>query len=203
MLLYYYLPKGKYYKHFQNKNPIAILQDSDPDGILSTTVMYKYIKEMDPDYDVRVYIHKNNKSHGLDAHVFDIDKDIKLLIIPDAASNDIEEHFELHDMGIDCLIADHHQVTVDVKNSPAVILNNQTSSNYTNKDCCGTSITLEFCRALDEFYWNDISDYLIDLAGVANLADVMSISNFGLSKYFRFPSKRININLPLREKEFK
>lgn len=165
-------------KHFQKENPIAILMDNDVDGVCSATVMYKYIKEMDPDYDVRVYIHQNNKSHGLDAHDFDIDKDIKLIIIPDASSNDIKEHFELQDMGIDCLIADHHQVTVDIKDSPAVILNNQTSSNYTNKDCCGTSITLEFCRALDEFYWNDISDYLVDLAGVANLADVMSISNF-------------------------
>lgn len=163
--------------HYSQKHPVAILVDNDVDGICSSTIMYKFIKTLDSGYDVRMYVHQKNKSHGLDGD-FDIDDDIKLLIVPDAGSNDIEEHKRLHANGIDCLCLDHHQVTANVDDSPAIIVNNQTSVNYHNKGCCGASITLEFCRALDEFYWEDVCDGLLDLAGVANVCDIMPITEF-------------------------
>ena len=163
--------------HYCNGHPMAILVDNDVDGICSSTLMYKFIKALDPDYDVRMYVHSKNKSHGLDGD-FNIDKDIKLLIVPDAGSNDVIEHIKLGLDGIDCLCLDHHQVTVDTSKSPAIIVNNQTSDRYTNKGCCGASITLEFCRALEELYWEDVCDNLLDLAAVANVCDIMPITEF-------------------------
>ena len=66
---------------------------------------------------------KKNKSHGLDGD-FDIDSDVKLLIVPDAGSNDVKEHVRLHDEGIDCLwqkmisrILDCYSMAVDLKTS--------------------------------------------------------------------------------------
>ena len=164
--------------HYGQKHPIAILVDNDVDGICSSTLMYKFIKSLDPNYDVRMYVHKKNKSHGLDGD-FDIDDDIKLLIVPDAGSNDVEEHKRLYyDLGIDCLCLDHHQVTVDTSSSPAIIVNNQMSDKYENKGCCGASVTLEFCRALEEYYWEYACDNLLDLAAVANVCDIMPITEF-------------------------
>ena len=165
-------------KHFAVKAPIGILQDSDVDGLCSTAIMYKFIKGLDKNYDVRLYVHENNKSHGLSDHDFEIDDDIKLLLVPDAGSNDIDDHITLHENEIDCICLDHHQVTENIDTSPAIIINNQSSKNYTNKHCCGASITLEFCRALEAFYWEDICDDLLDLAAVANVSDVMDISEF-------------------------
>ena len=164
-------------RHYSNNDPIAILVDNDVDGICSSVLMYKVIKTLNPEYDVRMYVHQKNKSHGLDGD-FDIDCDIKLLIVPDAGSNDVLAHKELHDMGVDCLCLDHHQVTVDVSDSPAIIINNQNSETYYNKGCCGASITMEFCRALDEYYWEDMCDEFIDLVGVANVCDVMPLTEF-------------------------
>ena len=163
--------------HYANKHPMAILCDNDVDGVTSCTLMYNFIKNLDPDYDVRLYVHQRNKSHGLDGD-FDIDNDIKLLLVPDAGSNDVEEHKRLHNLGIDCLCLDHHQVTVDISSSPAIIVNNQISDNYKNKGCCGASVTLEFCRALEDFYWEYICDDMLDLVGVANVCDVMPITEF-------------------------
>lgn len=163
--------------HYSNKHPMAILVDNDVDGICSSTIMYKFIKALDSDYDVRMYVHQKNKSHGLDGD-FDIDDDIKLLLVPDAGSNDVEEHKRLHEAGISCICLDHHQVTADISTSPAVIVNNQTSQSYENKGCCGASVTLEFCRALEEFYWESVCDDLLDLAAVANVCDVMPITEF-------------------------
>lgn len=165
-------------KHFQEKHPIGIVADNDVDGVCSATLMYKFIKELDQNYDVSVYTHHKNKSHGLSDNDVDIDDDIKLLIVPDAGSNEIFEHEQLYEKGIDCICADHHQVITYIDDSPAVILNNQSSKNYSNKNCCGASITLELCRALEEFYWEEISYKYLDLVAVANVCDVMMISEF-------------------------
>lgn len=163
--------------HYANKHPMAILVDNDVDGVSSATIMYNYIKTLDEDYDVRLYVHQKNKSHGLDGD-FKIDDDIKLLIIPDAGSNDISQHGLLNEQGISCLCLDHHHVDVYIDDSPAVIVNNQISDDYSNKGCCGASVTLEFCRALDEFYWEDISDNFLDLVAVANICDIMPLTEF-------------------------
>jgi single-stranded-DNA-specific exonuclease len=164
-------------KHFQAKNPIGILSDCDVDGQCSAALMYKYIKSLDPNYDVRVFVHQRNKSHGLADKDFDIG-DIKLFIVPDAGTNDLEEHALLVENGVSCIITDHHHASVDTSKSPAIIINNQISPLYPNKDCCGTAITLEFCRALDEFYWEEISNNFLDLAAVANVCDIMNLTNF-------------------------
>lgn len=165
-------------KHYNARNPIGILADNDIDGQTSCALMYKWIKTFDPEYDVRLYVHGKNKSHGLTDRDFDIDDDVKLLITPDAASNDLEEHNRLHEIGIDCLCLDHHHVEINIEDSPAVIVNNQSSKNYNNKNCCGASVTLEFCRALDNYYWTEICDDYLDLVAVANVCDVMMLSEF-------------------------
>lgn len=165
-------------RHFSAKSPIGILADNDVDGVCSATLMYKFVKELDDNYDVRIYVHKKNKSHGLSDNDVDIDEDIKLLIVPDAGSNEVFEHKMLHEKGIDCICADHHQVVTYIEDSPAVILNNQSSKNYNNKNCCGASITLEFCRALEGYYWEEVCDKYLDLVAVANVCDVMDITEF-------------------------
>ena len=46
--------------HFQAQDPIGILMDNDVDGVTSATLMYKYIKSLDCNYDVEVYVHQKN-----------------------------------------------------------------------------------------------------------------------------------------------
>lgn len=164
--------------HYDNNHVIGILEDVDVDGVTSCTLMYKYIKSLCESYPVYVIVHKKNKAHGLEAWDFDLPERIKLLIVPDAGSNDIQEHIKLKEMGIDCICLDHHQITADVSASPAIIVNNQDGDYYSNKDCSGVSIALEFCRALDDELWEDYADNFLDLAALGNTADVMDMSNF-------------------------
>ena len=178
-------------KHFQNKDPIGILMDNDVDGVASATIMYQYIKSLDEDYNVQVYVHEKNKSHGLSDRDFEIG-DIKLLLVPDAGTNDIAEHKELVDKGINCICLDHHHASVDISTSAAIIVNNQTSPQYPNKDCSGAAITLEFCRALDEMYWEDIAYKFVDLNAVANVCDIMSLTSFETRAMVEEGFERIN-----------
>ena len=95
-------------KHFNNKDKIEILVDSDPDGFCSAAMMYSYIKKMNADYPVNYILHARAKTHGLDDDIV-ISDDTKLLIIPDAGTNDTEQCRELSEKGMDILILDHHE----------------------------------------------------------------------------------------------
>lgn len=162
--------------HFCNKHQIGILVDQDPDGYCSGSIMYKYIKEMDEYYPISYFIHEKNKVHGLDSFDLNVFRRLDLLIIPDAGTNDTEYVQKLmKEYGVDVIILDHHVQEEVGKNNPAIVVNNQISPNYSNKDCCGTHITWEFLRALDDYYWNNYNDNYIDLVALANISDVMNM----------------------------
>lgn len=174
--------------HFENNHPIGILVDTDTDGICSATIMAKYIWSFYEHYPVHMIVHQKNKAHGLESQDFDIPSDVKLMIIPDSSSNDIDECQKLIDMGIDVIVCDHHEKS-DTREFPGILINNQTSSNYYNKAACGTHITWDFLRALDDHYWEDYSQQFVDLVALANIADVMNIKS---------ESTRAAINLGLQ-----
>ena len=43
-------------KHLNNDNKICILSDTDVDGACSSTIIYKYLKDIEPDVDVQLKI---------------------------------------------------------------------------------------------------------------------------------------------------
>lgn len=139
--------------------------------------MYKYIQQAAPQCKIHIIIHEKSKAHGLSAHDYTIPDGVKLLIIPDSSSNDIDECQELINKGIECIILDHH-VKNDERPTTAILVNNQTSDGYTNKDACGAHIAYDFCKALDIYFWTDYADNLIDLVSLADIADNMSIKSF-------------------------
>lgn len=168
-------------KHFENQNTIAILTDCDPDGYSSAAMMYQYIKLMDKNYPIHYMIHKKPKSHGLADDDYDIPEGTRLLIVPDAGTNDCEKCNELIENGLDIIILDHH--LQDQFGSKAIIVNNQISDKYSNKDFCGAGVTYEFLRALDDYYWNDFAESFIDLNAFGNISDVMDLRNAATRYY--------------------
>lgn len=162
-------------QHFDRKNKIGILVDEDPDGFCSASMMYLYIKSMDENYPVEYILHKRAKAHGLSDDVI-IPNDIKLLIIPDAGTNDCKECKELSEQGVDILILDHHEK--EEENPYAIIVNNQISKNYSNKDFCGAGIVYKFLQALDAETWSEFADDYLDLCALANISDVMDMRSF-------------------------
>lgn len=156
---------------------MGILTDSDCDGVCSAATLYNYTKLNYPDIDIKYYLH-SLKQHGLSADVFNtiINDDIEFLCIPDAGTNDVEQCKSLNEKGIDILILDHHIKERD--NPYAIVVNNQCSSEYTNKDLSGVGIVWQFLRAVDDELWLDYSDIYLDLVALGNLADVMDLRSY-------------------------
>lgn len=161
--------------HFNNKNKVGILVDEDPDGFCSAAMMYLYIKRMDENYPVEYILHTKAKAHGLSDDV-SIQEDIQLLIVPDAGTNDIEQCKALSENGMDILILDHHEN--EEENPYAIIVNNQMSDNYSNKNLCGAGVVYRFLQALDEENWNEYADDYLDLCALANISDVMDMRSY-------------------------
>ena len=161
--------------NFNKKNKIQILVDEDVDGFCSAAMMYSYIKKCDPDYPVHYILHNHTKAHGiqgLDDDVF-VDEDTKLLIIPDAGTNDTEQCKILKERGVSVLILDHHEKSKE--NPYAIIVNNQISNEYANKNFCGAGIVYKFLKAVDDKEWNEYADDFLDLVAFANISDVMDM----------------------------
>ncbi len=160
--------------HLNNNSKIALVVDSDVDGCTSSAIMYRYIKQIKPEANIKYFIHLN-KEHGLSKDIV-IDDDIDLVILPDSSTNDYEQHKVLKDKGIDVLVIDHHEAE-DGYSQNAVVINNQLSENYPNKQLSGVGVTYKFCKALDEILGLDFVDSYLDLVALGNISDMVSMKS--------------------------
>ena len=162
-------------KHIANKDQIDIIVDADTDGYTSASILYMYIKKQwGNDYPVTYSIH-TNKTHGLSDDII-IPKETKLVLLPDAGSNDIEQCKKLKQQNVDVIVLDHHEL--EKENSYAIVVNNQSSKNYNNKNLSGVGIVYKFLQALDEEEWTDYADEYLDLVALGNISDSMDIREY-------------------------
>lgn len=165
-------------KHIKNGDQIYVIADTDVDGFTSAACLLNYLNRVFP-YAIQNNFHygmHTGKQHGL-ADQMDIIKNsnYKLVICPDSASNDVECHKELKELGIDILILDHHMVTEEV--TDACLINNQSSPEYTNKELSGVGVVYKFCQYLDSLMGVSYADYFLDLVAVGNIADMMCVKS--------------------------
>lgn len=179
--------------HLDNHSKISLTVDSDQDGVTSSAILYNYLTLIDPEVKIDWYMHEG-KQHGVELDK--VPSDAKLVIIPDAGSNQYEEHSKLKELGYDTLVIDHH--LCDHESEDAIIINNQIG-NYPNKDLSGAGVVYKFIKYFDKKYGYDYADNFLDLAAVGIIGDVMnltdletryiikkglsSIKNFGLHQF--------------------
>ena len=177
------------YKHLENNSKIGLLVDCDCDGYTSAAIIYLFIKHFYPNIGIDYYVHEG-KQHGLEDQIDNlINQNYDLIIIPDAGSNDFSQQKELNEVGTDILILDHHAVDeIDEdwyrNNEHTIIINNQLSQNYMNKNLSGAGVTWQFCRFFEEYYYrqdslqNQYIYQLMDLAAVGIIGDCMNMREF-------------------------
>lgn len=162
-------------KHIKNKSIIDLLVDCDVDGFTSASNLYQYTKQINPNIEIRCFIHKG-KAHGLSEFV-DVmcEDDSKLVIIPDASSGDSKECEKLIKSGKDVIILDHH--SIDASNNPAIVVNNQLSNKVTDKAMTGVGITYKFTKLLDKYYGVNYADDYLDLVALGMVGDRADVVN--------------------------
>lgn len=167
-------------KHIKDNDKILIVVDCDCDGFTSSALLVNYLYDLFPSFvesNIFYFFHEG-KEHGLsDCIDYINENDFRLIIVPDAGSNDIEYHKLILADGIDLIILDHHIVDrLEEEDSRVILINNQ-SSNYPNKELSGVGIVWQFCRFLDKKLNLSNADYYLDLVALGNTGDMMSLTS--------------------------
>lgn len=147
----------------------------DVDGFTSSAILYQYIKQINPQKEIEFFLHKE-KQHGLE-DMWELlqEKEYSAILVPDAGSNDSQYAINLN---APILILDHHILEDDNLAKNMIIINNQISDKYVNKNLSGAGVTWQFCRGLDNCFNEKYSKDFIDLAALGIVADMMSMLGY-------------------------
>ena len=155
---------------------VLVVVDSDNDGYTSAAIIYQYTKRLNCHCKVDYWLHEG-KQHGLQDHIerlMEEDCEYDLIILPDSSSNDAHYHDMLDSIGTPCLILDHHLTDVKLSDN-AVVVNNQLSPNYKNKELTGAGVVYQFCRYIDSLTGQQWADDYLDLAAWGIIGDMGSM----------------------------
>lgn len=148
----------------ENDEDCLVIVDSDADGYTSSAILINYLYDNFPDWveNHLTYVMHDGKQHGLSD--IEIPDNIKLVFVPDAGSNDYEEHYNFWNKTANKIIVlDHHEAEEDSKF--AIVINNQLSD-YPNKHLSGAGVTWQFCKFLDEKLNVNYADNYLDIVSL-------------------------------------
>lgn len=175
----------------KRQGKIGILVDSDADGYCSSAMMVNYLHDVLNHTNFMFFIHEN-KEHGLTPYIMKKLKEnpVDLLIVPDAGSNDFDQHFELDRIaGTTVVVIDHHEA--ERRSNYATVVNNQLDL-FGNKTLSGAGMVLKALERFDEILGVERSAYYYDLVSVALVADSMLINNAETRYYVQQGLKDLN-----------
>lgn len=172
-ILFDYLEKAV--KEVLVPNEESRVSDDESKNANSKSLVYQGFSTTNLSIKSQFYINwdvvtHSGKGHGLTPDI-EINPDTKLIILPDGGSNDVEEHKKWAEKGVDIVVIDHHQITN--VSEDAIVINNQSSDNYTNKDFSGVGVVYRVLQAFDDMLFLSNANNYLDLVALGNIADVM------------------------------
>lgn len=181
----------KYLLNYSNST-IVIVQDADLDGICSTVILYQYLSNLNPNWNIRILIHKG-KERGLSDE--DIMNNIILLhpdlvFVPDAGTNDKIQAEELCKADIGLVVIDHHNYDTPIEKG--ILINNQNPNYKVQRDGSGTLVTHKFLQAMDTEFNLNWSSFCIDLVALSLISDSMNMNNMENRTYYHYGLETID-----------
>ena len=166
-----------------NKN-ITVLIDSDADGFTSGAITYNILNDIAKSFEATSsisYLTHTTKAHGLTDEVMEniqqIDTD--LLIIPDAASNDIDNLLTLDTANYNVVVIDHHNIEdetyIDMIENVTIVNNQRSDNGEVNKHLTGAGMIYK----LFEQIYNYIETSEDKLTPLENYLDLVAIGQIG------------------------
>lgn len=176
-------------KAIKRNEKILIFGDYDADGVISSALIYKFLKDMG--LETEVYI-PDRFNEGYDLSVDFIKKiaasgKYSLIISVDCGTNSaVVQEFVRNNKTPDVIVCDHHNQSIDLDTSRKdyIIINPKLrNSKYPFKDLSGAAVTFKFImgtlRNLEERYKKSFKkDYLtnmLDLVAISTIADIMPL----------------------------
>lgn len=177
--------------HIKNNNKICVVVDSDVDGYCSAAILISYIKKVF-NYNNFFIVFHLERTHGLTEQIMQeiINSNVDLVIIPDAGTNDFEQHEILASKKIEVVVLDHHEAINGYSNH-AIVVNNHLSPRG-NKNLCGAGVVMKLLECFDDQLSIKNSEEYYDLLAVALVGDIMKLNDNETRYYTNRGLRNIN-----------
>jgi len=164
-----------------NNRRVALLVDVDVDGYMSSTIIYKALKDINNKLDIDVLL-PDMKLHGIKENIDLVTKDYDYLFLPDSSSNDLHTIAQLeNNRKTKVVVIDHHILSQEayLLDNPGkfLIVSNQYQDSKLDKELTGAGMTLLVAKLWGQKY--DI-EFNYDLAAIGQIADMSNLNGTGV-----------------------
>lgn len=165
-------------KAMENKENIVIYGDYDADGITSTTILKRYMK--DRNIEVGTYIpNRLDEGYGLNEEAIReiAKKGYTLMITVDCGITAQKEVELAKTLGLDVIITDHHEVPESLPKAIAVVDAKRKDSKYPFNQLAGCGVAFKLVQALSRRLNIPDNEWLkyIDIACIGTISDIVTL----------------------------
>ncbi|MBR2913791.1 MAG: single-stranded-DNA-specific exonuclease RecJ [Oscillospiraceae bacterium] len=155
---------------------ICIFGDYDCDGVMATAILYSFLSEIGADVTWR--IPERSEGYGLsEKAVREMHEDgVQLIVTVDNGISAIGEAKLIAELGMELVITDHHQPGRELPQACAVVDAHREDNYSPFRLYCGAGIALLLVAALNEGDTEMALEQFGDLAAIATIADVVSLT---------------------------
>lgn len=178
-------------KAITDKQKIVVYGDYDVDGMTSSALVYKVIRELGG--MIEYYIpERQSEGYGLNSTALAmlVQSGTNLLITVDCGISAVNEVNAITHQ-LDIIITDHHQPPEILPLAYAIINPKQKDCSYPEKNLAGVGVAFKLSQALSRYYYGDDTKFqsLLDIVAIGTIADIVSLTG----------ENRILVKLGLRE----
>ncbi len=176
---------------------ITIYGDYDVDGITSTTILFRYLRSIGA--NVNCYIpNRFTEGYGINQAAISkiYSKGTSLIIALDCGITSVNEIALAKELGMDVMIADHHNPPEELPDADVIIDPKQKFCEYPFKELCSAGLALKIVEAHGG---KDAAKKFYELAAIGTIADVVSLTDenryyvkAGIERINKEPSPGVN-----------
>lgn len=164
----------------ENGETILVFGDYDVDGITSTSVLVRFLKEAGAKKVLYQIPDRFRDGYGLKTTVVDFcrNEQVDLLITVDCGITSVLEVDYANSFGIDVIVTDHHECKSEVPHAVAVLNPKQPDCTYPFKNLAGVGVAFKLLQGLVKALSMDETAFLqeyVDVVSVGTIADVMPL----------------------------
>ncbi|KRF18645.1 single-stranded-DNA-specific exonuclease RecJ [Paenibacillus sp. Soil787] len=166
-------------KAIVHKEEIMVFGDYDVDGITSSAIIYRALKKLGAEVQVRLPLRE--EGYGLTSKaVQNFPEKTSLIITVDNGSNAHDALRTAKHMGIDVIVTDHHEILEEDPDCFAFINPKGADETYPFKELCGAGVALKVVQAFFMVFkgpWAKQLMEFIEFAALGTIADMVSLTD--------------------------
>lgn len=159
-------------KAISNEEKILVFGDYDADGVTSTSVMLKALKQMGAAVDYYIP-NRFTEGYGPNEGAFRWAKDqgFTLIITVDTGISAQHEAQVAKELGMDLIITDHHEIPPELPEAFAIIHPRKPGTSYPFGELAGVGVALKVAEAL----LGEVPNEFLELATIGTIADLVPL----------------------------